>query len=65
MLEELRDKIKEIMLGEVKEIVFNTRNGNMTVVEEKKDGDSATNADIEIGQLFVRKLSEILLAQLL
>jgi len=60
MLEELRDKIKEIMLGEVKEIVFRTRNGNMTVVEEKKDGDSATNADIEIGQLFVRKLSEIL-----
>lgn len=36
MLEELRDKIKEIMLGEVREIIFNTRNGNMTVVEEKK-----------------------------
>ena len=60
MLEELRDIIKEIMLGEVRKIVFRTRNGNMTVVEERKDGDSSINADIEIGQLFVRKLSEIL-----
>lgn len=60
MLEELRDRIKEIMLGEVKRIIFNTRNGNMTVVEEKKDGDSATNADIEIGKIFVNKLSELL-----
>jgi len=60
MLEELRDKIKQIMLGEVKEIIFNTRNGNMTVVEEKKDGDSATNADIAIGQIFVNKLAELL-----
>jgi len=60
MLEELKDIIKEIMLGEVRKIVFRTRNGNMTVVEERKDGDSSINADIEIGQLFVRKLSEIL-----
>lgn len=64
MLEELRDKIKEIMLGEVKEIVFATRNGNMTVVEEKKDGDSATNADIEIGQIFSKELKEMLLGSI-
>lgn len=60
MLEELRDKVKDIMLGEVKDIVFDTRKGNMTVVEEKQDGDSATNADIQIGQIFVTKLKEIL-----
>lgn len=60
MLEELRDKVKEIMLGEVKDIVFDTRKGNMTIVEEKQDGDSATNADIQIGQIFVKKLKELL-----
>ena len=60
MLEELRDKVKDIMLGEVEDIVFDTRKGNMTVVEEKQDGDSATNADIQIGQIFVTKLKEIL-----
>lgn len=60
MLEELRDKIKDIMLGEVKNIVFDTRKGNMTIVEEKQDGDSATNADIQIGQIFVKKLKELL-----
>ena len=60
MLEELRDKIKNLMLGEVKQIVFDTRKGNMTIVEEKQDGDSATNADIQIGQIFVKKLKELL-----
>ncbi len=60
MLESLRDKVKCIMLGEVKDIVFDTRKGNMTIVEEKQDGDSATNADIQIGQIFVKKLKEIL-----
>ena len=60
MLEELRNKIKEIMLGEVKDIIFDTRKGNMTIVEEKQDGDSATNADIQIGQIFVKKLKELL-----
>lgn len=60
MLENLRDKVKNIMLGEVKDIIFDTRKGNMTVVEEKQDGDSATNADIQIGQIFVKKLKEIL-----
>jgi len=60
MLKELRDKIKDIMLGEVKDVIFNSRQGNMTVVEEKLDGDSATNADIQIGQIFVKKLKELL-----
>ena len=60
MLGELRDKIKSIMLGEVKDIILDTRKGNMTVVEEKQDGDSATNADIQIGQIFVKKLREML-----
>lgn len=60
MLEELRDNVKNIMLGEVKEIVFDTRKGNMTIIEEKQDGDSATNADIQIGKIFVKKLKEML-----
>lgn len=59
-LEVLSEKIKKIMLGQVREIVFKTRNGNMTIIEEKKDGDSATNADIQIGQLFVKELKEML-----
>lgn len=59
-LEQLSEKIKNIMLGKVKDIVFETRNGNMTIVEEKKDGDSATNADIQIGQLFVKELKAML-----
>lgn len=59
-LEQLSEKIKNIMLRKVKDIVFETRNGNMTIVEEKKDGDSATNADIQIGQLFVKELKEML-----
>ena len=59
-LEQLSEKIKNIMLGKVKDIVFETRNGNMTIVEEKKDGDSATNADIQIGQLFVKELKSML-----
>ena len=60
MLAELRNKIKNIMLGEIKEIVLNTKKGNMIVVEEKADGDSATNADIKIGQIFLKKLKELL-----
>lgn len=60
MLAKLRDKIKQIMLEEVKPIIMETRRGNMTVVEEKQDGDSATNADIQIGQLFVERLTAFL-----
>lgn len=60
MLEELRNKIKEMMLSDIKEIIFKARNGNMILIEEKKDGDSATNADIQIGQYFVSKLKKTL-----
>ena len=59
-MNELKEKIKAIMLGPVKDIVMNTRKGNMTVIEEKSDGDSATNADISIGQLFVKELKALL-----
>lgn len=52
MLEKLRDKIKEILLTEVKEIIMTARNENMVVIEEKGNGDSATIADIKIGELF-------------
>lgn len=60
MLASLKNKIKEIMLQEVKPIIIQARSGNMTVVEEKQDGDSATNADIQIGQLFVERLTAFL-----
>ncbi len=59
-MDDLKEKIKALMLGPVKKIVLDTRKGNMTVVEEKSDGDSATNADIQIGQLFVKELKEML-----
>ena len=60
MLVNLRNKIKEILLGEVKEIIMTARNDNMIVVEEKGNGDSATIADVKIGELFSRILPELL-----
>ena len=60
MLEELRDKIKEILLTEVKDIIMSARKDNMIVIEEKGNGDSATIADIKIGELFSKMLPEIL-----
>lgn len=60
MLEKLRDKIEEILLTEVKEIIMTARNQNMVVVEEKGNGDSATIADVKIGELFSKMLPEIL-----
>lgn len=60
MLESLRDKIKEILLSEVKDIIMTARNENMIVVEEKGNGDSATIADVKIGELFSKILPEIL-----
>ena len=56
MLEKLRDKIKEILLTEVKDIIMSARKDNMIVVEEKGNGDSATIADIKIGELFSKML---------
>ena len=60
MLESLRDKIKEILLSEVKDIIMTARKENMIVVEEKGNGDSATIADVKIGELFSKILPEIL-----
>ena len=59
-LELLSENIKDIMLGQVKDIIVKTRNGNMTIIEEKDDGDSATNADIQIGKIFVKELNKML-----
>ena len=50
MLEKLRDKIKEILLTEVKDIIMSARKDNMIVIEEKGNGDSATIADVKIGE---------------
>lgn len=60
MLNDLKNEVKNLMLGPVHKIVSETRKGNMTIVEEKSDGDSATNADIQIGQLFVKELKNLL-----
>ena len=53
----LENKIIDILQNEIKDIIVETRN-NMVVVEEKSDGDSATLADIKIGELLDEKLSE-------
>ena len=59
MLEQLRDEIKEILYGEILTIIEQTRK-NMVVVEEKGNGDSATIADIKIGELLSKKLPQLL-----
>ena len=50
-LDLLESKLLELVEGEIKEIIESTRK-NMVVVEEKSDGDSATIADVKIGELF-------------
>jgi fructose-1,6-bisphosphatase/inositol monophosphatase family enzyme len=60
MLESLMDKIKEILLSEVKDIIMTARTESMIVVEEKGNGDSATIADVKIGELFSKILPELL-----
>ncbi|MCL2383620.1 MAG: inositol monophosphatase family protein [Oscillospiraceae bacterium] len=60
MLEELSKQIKEILLGDIRKILLDTRSGSIQVVEEKSDGDSATIADIKIGELLVERLPELL-----
>ena len=50
-LGEIEQKIINVLQTEVKDIIVETRK-NMVVVEEKKDGDSATLADVKIGELF-------------
>lgn len=51
ILGEIEKKIIDVLKTEVKDIIVETRK-NMVVVEEKKDGDSATLADVKIGELF-------------
>lgn len=58
-LENLELNIINILQGEVKNIITETRK-NMIVVEEKEDGDSATIADIKIGEIFDNQLPILL-----
>lgn len=58
-LNDLEMKIIDILTGEVKNIITETRK-NMVVVEEKADGDSATVADIKIGEIFDENLPKLL-----
>ena len=59
MLEQLRDEIKNMLYGEILTIIEQTRK-NMVVVEEKGNGDSATIADVKIGELLSKQLPELL-----
>lgn len=59
LLDSLEFNIIDILTGEVKKIIEKTRK-NMVVVEEKRDGDSATVADIEIGKIFDLTLPKLL-----
>ena len=59
VLDNLENTIINILQTKIKDIIVKTRK-NMVVVEEKDDGDSATIADIKIGEYFDNKLPEIL-----
>ena len=59
ILEKLEQDIIDILQGEVRDIIVSTRK-NMVVVEEKEDGDSATIADIKIGEIFDNTLPQLL-----
>ena len=54
---DLQNEISLLLSTEINEIIVNTRR-NMVVVEEKSDGDSATIADVKIGELLEEKLIE-------
>lgn len=58
-LNDLEMKINDILTGKVHDIIVQTRQ-NMVVVEEKADGDSATVADIKIGEIFDEILPQLL-----
>lgn len=65
MLSFYRDEIKKLMKSEVKEILQSVRNMNNSVdgylpAVDKMDGSPVTEADIKIGELFVKKLKEML-----
>ncbi len=59
ILDNLEQQIIDILQGEIKDIIQQTRK-NMVVVEEKADGDSATIADIKIGNICDEKLPQLL-----
>lgn len=59
VLDFLEQKIIKVLTSEVKAIIEQTRK-NMVVVEEKADGDSATIADIKIGEIFDSLLPNLL-----
>ena len=58
-MDNLQAYIKEILLGEIKDIIIAARQGNMQIIEEKENGDSATNADVAIGNLLSSKLKDL------
>lgn len=65
MLNILRDEIKKLMKTDVREILQSVRNANNIVdgrilSTNKSDGSPVTQADIEIGKLFVSRLKEML-----
>ena len=59
LLNKIEVDIIDILQTEIKDTIVETRN-NMIVVEEKSDGDSATIADIKIGEIFESKLPQLL-----
>lgn len=59
ILNNIEQEIVDILNSKVKKIIEKTRK-NMVVVEEKADGDSATVADIEIGEIFDSLLPKLL-----
>ena len=55
----LENQVIEILQGRVADIISATRK-NMVVIEEKENGDSATVADFEIGNIFDSELPKLL-----
>lgn len=56
----LSEKIKEVLLGEVKDLILSVRKGTEISAKEKGNGDSATIVDIKIGELFSAFLPKLL-----
>jgi myo-inositol-1(or 4)-monophosphatase len=60
----LQTEIEYLLLNDVNTIISKSRSENMTIIEEKRNGDSTTNADIEIGRLLSDKLKALIPASL-
>lgn len=58
-LDKIEQTIIDTLINEIKDIIVKTRK-NMVIVEEKSDGDSATIADIQIGEIFDNLLPQLL-----